>query len=408
MSIKTVSIIGAGLSGLSLGLFLKKQGIDITIYELRGTDVASEGAVMLSPNALRTLDALGVYTRIQNKGYQFRDLHFNTNDHKTMDKYEMGNSQKYGYDALRVYRQVLLDELKAMAEESGIPIFHDKKLSHVVSEDIDNGITVAFTDGTQATSDVVIGADGIHSTVRRYLYPQLKPTFSNFMAINCAIPTEKIQIPFENYPLPVGIHGSAGAFVMAPQNPDGSEVLAGIQYQTHDRDRAGWDALWQDKEGLLRMVKEKYGEWNEMVRSAMDAIPLRTLGIWAFYTVPKLEAWSSKAARVVLIGDSAHAIPPAAGQGVNQAFEDVHAFALLLAAVNQGKMGWEESLKWWQDYRQERIDRVGALTAEMNKRRMPGWTGEGAETIDSEWLFSVDIEGDVGARVEKFSLSKPV
>ena len=83
---------------------------------------------------------------------------------------------------------------------------------------------------------------------------------------------------------------------------------------------------------------------------------------------------------------------------MNQAYEDVHAFSLMIASTNDKKTQWEEGVKWWQQYRQARVDRVTDLTNEMNTRRMPGWSGEGG-SIDSSWLFSVDVEGDVKAWV---------
>ena len=129
------AIIGAGLSGLAMALFLKKEGIPSTIYELRRHDATSPGAIMLSPNALRTLGTIGVYDRIKAKGFHFRDLTFNTNEHEYMDAYEMGNAERYGYDALRIYRQDLLDELKAMVSEAGIEIVYEKKFAHIISDD---------------------------------------------------------------------------------------------------------------------------------------------------------------------------------------------------------------------------------------------------------------------------------
>ncbi|KAJ9618682.1 hypothetical protein H2203_008886 [Taxawa tesnikishii (nom. ined.)] len=375
------------------------QGIESTIYELRTDDVTSAGAIMLSPNALRSLDAIGIYTRIKDKGYHFRDLTFRDDEQKFLDAYEMGNADKFGYDALRVYRQVILDAHKAAVAEADIDIVYSKRFSHIVSE-TEDGVTFAFTDGSQQTVDLLIGADGIHSSVRKYLDPDTEPAFSNVMAITCALPTSAVNFPSEPYQMPVSVHGKAGAFVMAPQNPEGSELLGGIQYRTHVRDRAGWDALWNDKPLLLSMMREQYDEWNPMVQSAIDVVRPEGLSIWAFHTVPKLASWKSSRGRVVLLGDAAHAIPPAAGQGVNQAFEDAHSLALLLAEMNEGKVALKHGLDRWQMYRQARVDRVSHLTNEMNKRRLPGWTGEGAETIDSSWLFGVQIADDVRQLVD--------
>ena len=307
------AIIGAGLSGLSMALFLNKAKINCTIYELRTPDVTSAGAITLSPNALRSLDAIGVYDRIKNKSYHFRNGTFNTNEHKYIDAYEMGNADKHGFDALRVYRQVILDELKAMVKEQGIPIFYEKRYSRIIS-DTESSVTFAFADGEEKTVDLLIGADGIHSSIRDHLVADVKPAFLNVLSLTCAFSTAAVKFPYENYPLPVSIHGPGGAFLLAPQNPEGSELLGAIQYRTPERTREGWEKLWNDKEGLMRIVKESYGSWNEMVQSAMDAVPLDTLSIWSFYTVPKLPTWKSETRTVVMIWDAAHAIPPAAGQ----------------------------------------------------------------------------------------------
>jgi 2-polyprenyl-6-methoxyphenol hydroxylase-like FAD-dependent oxidoreductase len=395
-----VAIIGAGLGGLAMALFMKKANINCTIYELRTPYITSAGAIMLSPNALKSLDAIGVYDRIKGKGYHFRDLTFNTNEHKFIDAYEMGNADKYGFDALRIYRQDILDALKAMVKEAGIDIHYQKRFTKVI-EDTDAGVKFAFADGDEKTVDLLIGADGIHSSIRKHLVADIKPDFSNVLAVTCHIPTAGVKFPHENYPLPVSIHGPAGAFVLAPQNPEGSELLGGIQHRTHERTREGWDEMINDKEGLLRIMKESYATWDPLVQSAMDSLHFDPLNIWSFYTVPKLSTWRSETRRVVIIGDAGHAIPPAAGQGVNQAFEDVHSLLLLIAAMAAGKVPWKESLDWWQAYRQARVDRTLELTERMNARRVPGWVGGPGDVIDSSWLFGVNIDKDVAEWMEK-------
>lgn len=85
---------------------------------------------------------------------------------------------------------------------------------------------------------------------------------------------------------------------------------------------------------------------------------------------------------------------------MNQAFEDVHSLSLLVSAVASGKVPWKDSLDWWQQYRQARVDRTLGLTTEMNKRRLPGWTAEEGDTIDSSWLFNVNIDKDAANWVE--------
>lgn len=132
MPAKHVAIIGVGLSGLVLALALQKESIPCAVYEARPASLDIGGAIMLSPNALRILDILGIYQNIEPLGHQFTRLHFYT--HRPLDTYEFGSAQKYGYDALRIYRHELIDALIAAVREKAIPIHYGKKFSRVLSE----------------------------------------------------------------------------------------------------------------------------------------------------------------------------------------------------------------------------------------------------------------------------------
>jgi 2-polyprenyl-6-methoxyphenol hydroxylase-like FAD-dependent oxidoreductase len=130
--------------------------------------------------------------------------------------------------------------------------------------------------------------------------------------------------------MPVATHNKNGAFVMAPQNTEGSEVLAGTQRAYPEQDPAGWDALFADREGLLELFRQGYESWPKIVQSALDNVPLSTLAICPYYVVPKLESWFSDNKRVIILGDAAHAIPLTVGQGASQGFEDAFTLAALI------------------------------------------------------------------------------
>ena len=134
----------------------------------------------------------------------------------------------------------------------------------------------------------------------------------------------------------------------------------------------------------------------QIARNAVSNIPRDTLNIWPFYIVPKLEKWASQPhTRVIILGDAAHAIPPSAGQGINQAFEDVYMFALLLAQAGTVRM--EDALLFWQEYRQKRIDQIYDLNAQIDLRRMPKDQAPKVEKkeITLEWLYEPDFKKDV-------------
>ncbi|KAF2705745.1 FAD/NAD(P)-binding domain-containing protein [Pleomassaria siparia CBS 279.74] len=403
-----VAIIGAGLAGLTLAISLHHQGISCTIYELREPSVTTSGALMLSPNALRILDTLGLYNGLQSQGYNFDILAFKNSDLVTTDKYYLGNQRLYQYKALRVYRQVLLTELRVEIQRLKIPVIYGVKFSHIVSED-ENGVTFAFADGVQASADLLVGADGIHSTVRKYIAPGVVPKYSGMVAITCALQKSVLHYPegmnANEFPMPVAIHGKNGAFVMAPQNVDGSEVLAGTQRVWPEQDRAGWDALLADKEELLKLFRSNIEAWPVLVQSALNNVPEDSLAIWPYYVVPKMERWFSPSSRVIMLGDAAHAIPPTAGQGGSQGFEDAFTLAALLPRLTS-KLPLDKALSRWQDMRQERIDRVIKLTLQLNNARLPenereklAATGapvwQSGDQGELGWLYNADVEKDM-------------
>ncbi|KAL2860109.1 hypothetical protein BJX68DRAFT_224310 [Aspergillus pseudodeflectus] len=394
--LQSIAIIGAGLSGLTLALSLHAQGIPCTIYESRSAPLNIGGALMLSPNALRILDALGVYPRIRSEAYEFDTLYFRSPEDKPLDTFEFGSEAKYGYPGVRVYRHVLIRELSAMVSESGVEVSYGKKFVRVV-EDTAQGVTWEFEDGTRGSATCLVGADGIHSKVRSYLYPDLQPTFTHTMAVTAAVPTSQLKVP-DGYGLPVTIlNKTHGAFVIAPQQPSGSEVLIGRQKRAAQLDRAGWDALLNNKEWCIDFLRDGASDFPEIVQNAVRHIETEKINLWPFYVVPKLETWASSSARVVILGDAAHAIPPSAGQGINQGFEDVFTFAAVLKRCEGGEGALKKALAVWQAGRQERIDKVLELNAEIDRRRGPRAPGleeqeETSRAFELGWLYKVDFE----------------
>jgi 2-polyprenyl-6-methoxyphenol hydroxylase-like FAD-dependent oxidoreductase len=390
MSIDSVAIIGAGLSGLTLALSLHKQCIPCTLYEARSAPLNIGGAIMLSPNALRILDTLGVYARIRPESYEFDKLYFRSPDDQPMETFDFGGTEKYGFRGMRIYRHVLIRELSAMVAEANIPVNYHKKFVQVLAE-TEGDITFEFADGSTETATCLVGADGIHSRVRKYLYPELEPIFTNMVAVTAAVPTAQLHLP-SGYGLPVTIlNKTHGAFVIAPQLADGSEVLIGRQKRAQQLSREGWDELLNNKEWCVDFLRQGAESFPAIVQRAVGAITPDKINLWPFYVVPKLGTWSSGYSRVVILGDAAHAIPPSAGQGINQAFEDVFTYSLILGRSDKGSL--QRALKSWQEGRQERVDKVLELNAQIDKRRLPmGQEKEGDNVpFDLEWLYKPDF-----------------
>ncbi|KAH7018591.1 putative salicylate hydroxylase [Microdochium trichocladiopsis] len=410
--LKDTTIIGAGLAGLTLALALHHEGIPVTVYESRPAPLNIGGAVMLSPNALKIFDAYGLYDVIKTKGYNFEHLEYRTVEGKLVDTYDFGSQAKYGYPGLRIYRYILIDTLVEALAARNIPVVYGKKFSHVVSDTPeDEGVTFALTDGTEHKTSLLIGADGIHSTVRKHLYPDLKTTFIGMAGITAAVPTSALELPAD-YHLPATIMSPKGAFVIAPQEVDGSEVLIGKQMRVtpHETSGAAWEREFvADKQSGVAFLQSGNEHFPPFVQRAVDQITSTDkVNKWPFFVVPPLERWTSQTRRVLILGDAAHAIPPSAGQGINQAFEDVYMLALLLGQKKRiGEDKLADALAFWQEYRQQRINRIMVLNKEIDQRRMPSndAVGEAVEErgqgYNLEWLYKPDFKQVVEEWLQK-------
>jgi 2-polyprenyl-6-methoxyphenol hydroxylase-like FAD-dependent oxidoreductase len=414
-STPNIAIIGAGLAGLALALSLHQVGITASLFETRPQPLDIGGAVMLSPNALKILDKLGVYETVRKEGHEFRNLTWQTIEGTGRERQEFGDRERYGYDALRVHRFVLINAFVGALKEVGLEVSFRKKFVGAVERE--GGVDVSFEDGTTGVFDFLVGADGIHSTVRRTLYPELTPKFLNMAGVTAAVPTsalslaqeilEDLENPALEYPLPVTIqHPTYGAFVIAPQRNGAKEMFFGRQRIWTDTDRAGWDARSLDKQELADFLASDTGDFPKIVQDLVKSIPLDTINLWPFYVVPKLPSWVSAEVRgrVILVGDCAHAIPPSAGQGVNQAFEDVYTLALTMKALGSSVLEAEERsprLQKWQYWRLERIKRVFELNGMIEARRTPVAERTLAQCLvaekkmDLSWLYGVDFEKEV-------------
>src|SRR2546429_8477950 len=112
---------------------------------------------------------------------------------------------------------------------------------------------------------------------------------------------------------------------------------------------------------------------------------------------------------VIILGDAAHAIPPTAGQGASQAFEDAYTLAVLLSKLST-KTLLPEALNFWQITRQVRIDKVIALTFQLNNTRLPqaererlskGQVWQSGEDGQLAWLYNARVEEDFLSWAEK-------
>lgn len=311
MSHHKVIIIGGGISGLSAALALTKvnkiPANQISIHELRATASTIGGAVNLTPNALRYLDALGVYSRLQTKGCETRVIEIIS--HRTGGK--LGDlsfdNERFGYRALRVKRGYLLEALLTTWRECGGIVKYESKISALSVEG--NGVTASFADGSEETADLLLGCDGIHSWVRmNFVEPDRKPGYSGIAAIYGTMEidaSDREQLPMEST---AAITTRRGTFMMSYCNPDKTELyVAAVMETKEEGSREGWRVKGSDQVNMKKECLERFG--------GQEGLPAKLAGfieriqewyLYPVYTLSPRGKWSK--GPVVLLGDAAHAV----------------------------------------------------------------------------------------------------
>lgn len=377
------------------------------IYERRQAKFesrAAHSALSLQPNGLRTLDNIGVCDRLRSQGFSNNVM--NINDVATGKSVTEGEGieSAYGYKPLRIYRRVLIEELQAAVTETGLNVQYGHRFSHVVSES-DSGVTFAFADGSEKTADLLVGTDGIYSRVRQHVTPDVKPTYSGFVALGAEVARSSLRFSAESpeTSLPLMTKSGKTIVMLVPQDSDGSKLFVGRGKNMEARPQEEWNALEADRDAMKEFYEEGLHDWPDLVHSAVENINIDEAHVWPVHTMPRLDNWISKAKRVAILGDAAHAVSPITSQGDNQAFEDAYMLAKVLANVPQGHSDGD-ALVFWQEERTKRVyEMIDRLTGpgpqngpqlEVMSRIAAHPNAAGGRP--DAWLYETDFEKVVG------------
>jgi 2-polyprenyl-6-methoxyphenol hydroxylase-like FAD-dependent oxidoreductase len=328
------------------------------------------------------LDALGVLERIRDVCWLSEYRTFKNDRDETIRKSLIANESLYGYKNHRVWRRVLLDALLAMVDEQGVKITWEARFEGVVREgnDIDNSDVEFKVNGESHFAGMLIGADGIYSTVRKYLDGDVGPEYTGIVGVLSHIRWDEVEWPYEDHERACTIQGKPGALVLMPEDRQGSVIMVAKQVRMEQQTREQWDEYARhDRDKMCQLFREGYEDWppGSTARAIIDAVCGRnkdSMYLWPYMRMARLERWYSKQqqGRVVILGDAAHALPPSSGQGVNQALEDVDSLTKLLLNDHASNEERKDALAGWQQTRQDRIDAIfDWATNATNVQRLP-------------------------------------
>ena len=368
MALRAV-VAGGGIGGIAAAVALVRAGIDVRVYE-QAQQLAEVGAgVSLAPNGLRMLERLGVGEGIGRVGARYASAQLRFSDGRAV-RHEPHQFTRPGQN-VGIHRADLLALLAGQLPPGTVRTGHR---CTGFSQDAGSA-TVGFADGTTATADVVIGADGIHSVLQGFVVAPATPVFSGVVAYRGLVPR------LDGYPADAMRMwvGESKHFLVFPVRA--GQLLNYVGFVPSDTSvRESWSVP-----GDPVALAAHFAGWDPVIGEVIAAIsePGGSGFQWGMYDRAPLPRWSSR--RLTLLGDAAHPMLPHLGQGVNQALEDAVTLATLLGA-STSSAGVPRALATYERLRRDRTARV-----QLGSRRQgAGWDNSASQLIDRRWIYEYD------------------
>lgn len=364
-AVKKVAIAGSGVAGLAAGIQLAKAGVEVDLFEAKPELGVGGSGISLQGNALRVFDALGAWDEIRDAGFAFEGLNLRAPGPgapvvAALPDVKTGGP---GYPAaMGMPRADLARILFDHAERAGVRAHFGGHVTAV--EQIDDAVEV-FIDGVSAgIYDLLIGADGLNSTVRELIGIDTRPV-KNGMGIWRTFVSRPADV--EKSELYYG-----GPVYIAGYTPTGeNSMYAFLVEKAHDRTGV------TDEEATRIMVEESRaydGPWKA-IRADLEAGAPANYTWFTSHIVPG--RWNR--GRVVIIGDAAHSCPPTIAQGAAQGLED----AFVLTELLTGRDSLDEKL--WDDFHERRIPRATAVVEASTQ--LAQWQIDGNRDADAAGLI---------------------
>jgi salicylate hydroxylase len=348
-----VGVVGGGLGGLTAALALLRAGFDVHVYEQASTLHEVGAGIQVSPNASRVLHALGLADDLARTGVRPRAWHQRRwDDGRTLLRTPLADplESRFGFPHYQMHRADLLAALASAVPPKRVHLGHRLE----ALDDDGTRVEARFANGATAEVDVLVGADGIHSTVRRILFGPEHPRFTGCVAYRGLVPAERLADLGLDVEASIWM-GPGGHFVH--YYVSGGRLVNFVAIVERD----SWTReSWTDR-GELADALAAYEGWHPQLHTILGAVD--ETFIWALFDRTPLEHWS--AGRITLLGDACHAMLPFMAQGAAQAIEDGATLAASLRAADGDVAG---ALRRYEGLRIPRATRIQALSTH-NKRR---------------------------------------
>ncbi len=323
---RTIFIAGAGIGGLTASLALAAKGFRVVVLEKVERLEEVGAGLQLSPNASRVLIELGLEPRLASRAVVPDAISLmSARSGGEVTRLPLGNDAclRAGAPYWVVHRADLQGALQAEVNahpdiELRLGCQFEDAVAHA------KGLTVVQRRGTTRQQELalaLIGADGIWSTVRQHLFPQVQPRFSGLIAWRGTL--DATQLPREYTSRRVQLWMGPDAHLVS-YPISGARQINVVAVVPGTWNRPGWS-----EPGEASQIKNAFASrrWPGTARMMIGAVD--EWRRWALYTLPDGGEWT--AGTIALLGDAVHAMLPFAAQGAGMAIEDAAVLAKCLA-----------------------------------------------------------------------------
>lgn len=387
-----IAVVGAGLGGLVTAISARRAGFEVTVYEQAAAFGEIGAGIQVGPNAVKVLRALGLEEGLRSFGATPENhVGRNWRSGRVLFKSPTRTScmKLFGAAFYQVQRSDLHAHLRSALPADAIRL--GMRCVHV--ESTAAAAKLRFEDGREVESDVVVGADGIHSTVRGCLLGTSKPRFTGVICWRGQVPAERLSSGLIA-PDSLNWMGPGGCVVHYYVRP--GQLVNWIAHRTTD--------IWAEEswmvEGLKGELLGAFVGWHDSLQTLFKAT--ERCYKWAILDREPLPTWTS--GRITLLGDAAHPMLPFLAQGGAMAMEDGYILAKALKASPEDPAA---ALLRYEAARKDRTTRVQlgsraradicqVISPLAKLRRDLGylfntWFRPGPAIQRSKWIYGYDV-----------------
>ena len=323
---QTVAIVGAGIGGLTCAVALRQRGLEPTLYEAAPELTVAGAGIWLPANAMQVMDRLGLSAELTSAGLPLSRIEL-ADGQRLLQEIDLTRvSEKFGHGTVSIHRaelqRVLVEHLPAESIRTG------KRCERVTAEG--EVVVAELSDGSRIEADVLIGADGIHSAVRRSVFGERELRYSGQ---TCYRGIAKLSLGETLQTVCRETWGGSARFGFSAIDSDHVYWFAPITAPPGGKDEAS----------AKEKLRSTFARFPAPIPEIVEATPSEAISRLDIQDLPLLDSWHT--GRVVLLGDAAHATTPNMGQGGAQAIEDAWVLAKCLAdepAIDQAFGSYEE------------------------------------------------------------------